>query len=117
MKLLYDPVFLEHNTGMHPENHKRLEAFGELPVTLAPNGEEFLTLIHHPEYIEKVKRACEGGIHLDQDTATSPGSFEAALRAVGATIQAAEQGDFALVRPPVTTPIPIGPAAFACSTT
>ena len=100
MKLLYDPVFLEHNTGMHPENHKRLEAFGELPITPAPSGEEYLTLIHRPEYIEKVKRACEGGLHLDQDTATSPGSFEAALRAVGATIQAAEQGDFVLARPP-----------------
>lgn len=100
MKLLYDPVFLEHDTGMHPENHKRLEVFSNLPVTPAPNGESYLPLIHTPEYIDKVKRACEYGIHLDPDTATSPRSYEAAIRAVGATIQAAQQGDFALVRPP-----------------
>lgn len=100
MKLLYDPVFLEHDTGMHPENHKRLEAFDTVPVTPAPNGESYLPLIHTPAYIEKVKKACEFGIHLDADTATSPGSYEAAIRAVGATIMASEQGDFALVRPP-----------------
>ncbi len=100
MKLLFDPVFLEHDTGMHPENHKRLDSLGPLPVTPAPNGESYLTLIHTPQYIEKVKRACEYGIHLDADTATSPHSYEAAIRAVGATIMAAEQGDFALVRPP-----------------
>lgn len=100
MKLLYDPVFLEHDTGMHPENPKRLEPFENLPTTPAPNGERYLTLIHSPAYIDKVRHACEFGIHLDADTATSPGSFEAAIRAVGATIQASEQGDFALVRPP-----------------
>ena len=100
MELIYDPVFLEHNTGMHPENQKRLEAFENLPVTPAPNGEPYLPLIHNPQYIEKVKRACEFGMHLDADTATSPGSYEAAIRAVGATILAAERGDFALVRPP-----------------
>jgi len=100
MKLLFDPVFLEHDTGMHPENSKRLDAFGKLPVTPAPNGEAFLPLIHAPKYIDKVKRACEYSLHLDADTATSPGSYEAAIHAVGTTIQAAEQGDFALVRPP-----------------
>ena len=100
MKLLYDPVFLEHNTGMHPENRKRLEAFDDLPITPAPNGEEYLELIHTKEYIEKVKQSCAHGLHLDNDTATSVGSYEAAIRAVGATIQAVENGDFALARPP-----------------
>lgn len=100
MKLLYDPISLEHDTGMHPENHKRLEAFGGLTVTPSPNGEAYLPLIHTPQYIDKVKKACEYGLHLDADTATSPHSYEAAIRAVGATILAADQGDFALVRPP-----------------
>ena len=100
MNLLFDPVFLEHDTGMHPENRKRLESLGNLAVTPAPDGESYLRLIHTDEYIDKVKRACEYSMHLDSDTATSPRSYEAAIRAVGATIQAAEKGDFALVRPP-----------------
>jgi acetoin utilization deacetylase AcuC-like enzyme len=100
MKLIYDPVFLEHDTGMHPENRKRIEAFAKIPPIQAPNGEQYLELIHTPGYIENVKRACAAGLHLDPDTMTSPGSYEAAIRAVGATIMAAEQGDFALARPP-----------------
>ncbi len=100
MDLIYHPVFLDHDTGMHPENHKRLEAFSELPRAELINGVEYLTLVHTPDYIDKVRHACHVGAHLDQDTMTSPGSFDAACYAVGATIKAAERGDFALVRPP-----------------
>lgn len=100
MKLLFNRVFLEHETGMHPENHKRLEKFTHLPDDTFPDGTPFLSLIHTPEYIERVKETCERGDHLDPDTKTSPGSFRAALQAVGATIKASEDGDFALARPP-----------------
>ena len=100
MRLIYHPVFLEHDTGMHPENKKRLEAFGELHEIEIPSGEEFLPLIHTEAYIEQVRNACVRGGHLDPDTVTSPGSYRAACYAVGATIAAARAGDFALVRPP-----------------
>lgn len=100
MELLFHPVSMEHDTGLHPENHKRLEVFEHLPQTEFIDGESFLTLVHTPAYIEQVRQASLVGGHLDQDTIASPGSFRAACYAVGATIQAAERGDFALVRPP-----------------
>lgn len=100
MKLLYNPVFLKHQTGMHPENGKRLEAFDNLTQAHIPDGTEFLTLIHTEEYIEHVRESCLSSINLDRDTVTSAGSLQAAVHAVGATILASETGDFALARPP-----------------
>lgn len=101
MKFIYNPIFLEHDTGMHPENKKRLSSLGDLPVSELINGEKYLELVHTPEYIETVKQACEKGIvHLDGDTMVSKNSYKAAIYAVGATIMAAETGDFALTRPP-----------------
>lgn len=101
MKLFYNPVFLEHDTGMHPENKKRLTSLGDLPITKLESGEKYLKLVHSPEYIEKVKRVSEsGGGHIDAETVVSSGSYNAAIYAVGATIMASETGDFALTRPP-----------------
>lgn len=100
MKLIHHPVFLDHDTGMHPENRKRLEAFDDLPTTEVPDGTAFLQLVHTPQHIENVKLACANSAHIDPDTVASPGSYEAAIRAVGATVLASETGDFALVRPP-----------------
>ncbi len=101
MKLIYNPVFLEHDTGMHPENKKRLTSLGELPTTKLESGEKYLELVHDSEYIQNIKRISEdGGGHVDADTIVSPGSYKAAIYAVGATIMASESGDFALTRPP-----------------
>ncbi|MCF8248236.1 MAG: histone deacetylase [Saprospiraceae bacterium] len=101
MKLIYNPVFLKHDTGMHPENAKRLDAFQDLPTTEVPDSSQWLDLVHTAQHIEKVRTAgAAHTTHLDPDTIVSPGSYEAAVRAVGATILASEQGDFALVRPP-----------------
>jgi acetoin utilization deacetylase AcuC-like enzyme len=100
MELLFNRIFLNHDTGMHPENRKRLEHFEQTEETEVPDGSPYLELIHTKEYIDKVKMACRQSAHLDADTVTSPGSFEAACKAVGATIMASEQNDFALVRPP-----------------
>ena len=100
MELIYNSVFLEHDTGMHPENRKRLESLGKLPETRVENGEKYLTLVHSQDYIDRVKQACARGEHLDADTATSPGSYNAAVHAAGATVMASQTGGFALVRPP-----------------
>jgi len=101
MKLIYNPVFLKHDTGMHPENKKRLSSLGELPITEIENGEEYLELVHTPGYIKRIKdmAAAKGG-YADVDTMVSEGSYEAAIHAVGATIMASKSGDFALTRPP-----------------
>ena len=100
MDIIYNDVFLQHDTGMHPENKKRLEAFNEIPQTEIPHSEDYLEIVHTKEYIQRVKDSCNPGGHLDQDTVVSPRSFEAAVKAVNATVMASENGDFALVRPP-----------------
>lgn len=100
MKFLYHPVFLEHETGMHPENARRLEAFGNLPATNIPDGTPWLKLVHTFGHIENVKKAASQSIPLDADTMTSTGSYDAAVLAAGAAVLASEQNDFALVRPP-----------------
>jgi len=100
MDLIYSKAFLGHDTGMHPENRKRLEAFGQLPESEIESGEQYLGLYHTKEYIEKVRVGCREGCALDQDTVCSKGSFQAAVMAVGATIKASETGGFALARPP-----------------
>ncbi len=101
MQFLYNPLVLAHNTGTHPENRRRLEAFGDITPTAQPlDGEPFLSLVHPPAYIDMVRQHCAQSLPLDGDTLVTPTSFAAAAAAVGMTIQAMEQGGFALVRPP-----------------
>ena len=54
---------------------------------------------HSPEYVELV-RSIDAPTWLDADTICSETSYEAALLAAGAAIEAAHVGAFALVRPP-----------------
>jgi acetoin utilization deacetylase AcuC-like enzyme len=117
--LVYDPIYLEHDTGDHVENSRRLvEALSYLKETgikekLAclpprPASLKELEMIHTPEYISYVKsKAVKGGGWLDPDTVMSPKSYEAALYATGgvlAAVEAVMKGEvdnaFALVRPP-----------------
>lgn len=100
MRLIFNKIFLEHDTGFHPENKDRLKLFLDTPETQIENGEKFLRLAHTEEYINRVKAVCEKGEMLDYDTPTSPRSYEVACYAVGAVILACENKGFALVRPP-----------------
>jgi len=116
---VYDPIYLEHDTGEHPENGARLVAIMDhlrdsgLLTRMTPLAAERAALvdlqrIHQPALIERIRRvAASGGGNLDLDTAVSARSFEAALFAAGGTIAAARavlagqvQRAFALVRPP-----------------
>lgn len=99
MRPIYNKIFLEHDTGMHPENKKRLEVL-RLKSSKVLNGEKYLGLIHSKDYIKRVKKDSKVSCALDFDTITSKKSYEAAIYAVGATIQASMSGDFAIVRPP-----------------
>ncbi len=100
MNFIYNSIFLEHDTGIHPESASRLEYLKNTGETEVMNGEQYLELAHPKAYIDFVKRAALKSAALDQDTKTCPRSYEVACRAVGATVQAAGRGDFALVRPP-----------------
>ena len=62
------------------------EKFQSLARVEAPRGPvEIITLCHPMEYVEAIRDAspAEGLVRLDADTSMSPGSYEAALRAVG----------------------------------
>ncbi len=85
---------------MHPENRNRLDSLGHLKEREIIDATDHLTLVHSTDYVRRVQDACQKGAHLDPDTMTSLGSYRPALDAVGATIMAAEEGGFALVRPP-----------------
>jgi len=117
--LVYDPIYLGHDTGDHVENGRRLERTIELLetsnlrqqlVSIAPEPAslEDLLRVHSAQHVARVDRsASEGGGWLDGDTMTSPGSYEAAIYAAGGVARATEEvikGDvesaFALVRPP-----------------
>jgi acetoin utilization deacetylase AcuC-like enzyme len=117
--LVYDSIYLEHDTGDHVENSQRLvatmsyleETGTKEKLTLLsprPASMEELELVHTPEYISYVKNKVEkGGDWLDPDTITCPRSYEVALYAGGGLLTAVEavmKGEvdnaFALVRPP-----------------
>lgn len=118
--LLHHPAFLEHLTPVgHPERPDRLRAlhaaldhadFAALQREEAPLADaEAATTVHDPAYVTAIRQAIpkEGFTRIDADTTASPGSWEAALRAVGAGIRgvdavvAAEVANaFGAVRPP-----------------
>lgn len=99
MKLIYNKIFLSHYTGDHPENKKRLKAFGDLPETEIENGEKYLNLVHSKKYIEYIKEICQKEKTLNSDIVVSKKSYQVACFAVGASVMASNQNDFALVRP------------------
>lgn len=120
MKLFYyDPIFLEHDTGFHPEHSRRIETIiahlrqvvpGLDPTALSwePASRQVLEAVHDRAYVDSLERACaEGGRRLDPDTVVSPKSFSAALLASGAVVDAVDRvlagvapTAFCLVRPP-----------------
>jgi acetoin utilization deacetylase AcuC-like enzyme len=105
--VFFDPVFLKHDTGYHPENMGRLRLLldylkeSKSGIIKPSSGEAHLLIAHAPEYIERVRRMSqEGGGFLDLDTPVSRDTYEAAVKAVGASVDASKKGGFALVRPP-----------------
>ncbi|MBU0627740.1 MAG: histone deacetylase family protein, partial [Nanoarchaeota archaeon] len=100
MNLIYNKIFLEHETGIHPESARRFEYLKNLKETEVDNGEKYLELVHPKKYIDFVRESCKKSLDLDPDTKTCPKTFEVACKAVGAAIHASKNNDFALVRPP-----------------
>jgi acetoin utilization deacetylase AcuC-like enzyme len=95
------PLSFEHETGAHPENARRISAIEAelderdwlgLHVEEAPAAtREQLERIHPAAHIDGIERlSASGGGMIDFDTIASPRSFEAALRAAGGAVAAAE---------------------------
>jgi acetoin utilization deacetylase AcuC-like enzyme len=118
--LLHHAAFLEHLTPVgHPERPDRLRAlhaaldnveFAALKRVEAPIAEpEKAALCHSERYVEAIRHAIpkEGLVRIDLDTTASPGSWEAAMRAIGAALYAVDavakgeaKNAFCAVRPP-----------------
>ena len=118
--LITHPACLDHLTPLgHPERPDRLRAieraleaekFQTLARSQAPLAAlETIALCHPIDYITDVREAAprEGLIHLDADTAMSPGTFEASLRAAGGAVHAVDEvltkkaaNAFVATRPP-----------------
>lgn len=122
VKTLYysHPDFLLHDTGPgHPESADRLRAiekalsgpeYAGLIRKSPPMGtEEQIRLIHSQHHFDAIVNATpdKGLWHIDSDTVLSPGSKNAAFRAVGAVCDAVDRilgnkadNAFCAVRPP-----------------
>ncbi|WP_333793916.1 histone deacetylase family protein [Hyphomicrobium sp.] len=124
--LITHPDFLDHDTGFsHPERPDRMraidkvlghESYNALERAEAPlreDVEEAILLVHPSHHLDRIKNTGEsakkrnGGLHLDTDTLMSAGSMEAALRAVGAGLDAVDAvmegraaNAFCQIRPP-----------------
>ena len=114
------PLFLEHDTGSHPENAERLIAIRnrleserilenlELrPGRQATSGE--IAMLHSEALFDEVRQASEEGMRTlnSPDCIVSEKTFSAALQAVGSVLEAVEEvseqrldNAFCAVRPP-----------------
>ncbi len=100
MDVISHPSFATlHPTGGHPESGARLEVLHERFgfVECRPAGEEDVLRCHTPALVERV-RAAPGW--FDADTVCTETTYDAALLAAGASIEAVRRSGFALARPP-----------------
>lgn len=117
--IYYNPRVLQHQTGDHPEHAGRLRAVAEhfdsqdiwqnsrveqWPAAKLPD----VAAVHDGNYLAQIEQlARQGGGRVDADTVMSPESFDVALLAAGAAVDAvgrvlsgtADQA-LCLVRPP-----------------
>jgi len=116
--IVYDEAFLSHDTGpWHPETPERLNVIMETAYsvnieyeTIKPReaSADELMLVHDPTYVEAILNLDpRGTVMLDPDTAFSPGTKTAALKAVGAVLESVDKilegkidRSFCAIRPP-----------------
>ena len=95
--LFRHPSSLEHDTGAHPENARRIVAIERAlserdwlawDVRESPAAtREQIERVHPPHHVDRIESLCRrGGGMIDMDTLVSPGSFEAALHAAGGAV-------------------------------
>jgi acetoin utilization deacetylase AcuC-like enzyme len=117
MLLISSPRFEEHTTPPgHPERPERADVFNRVATAWRDLGgrvvepraatREELLRVHDADYLDAMEELRGRAAMLDDDTFTSPESYDVALLAAGAAVQAAEHAmttrrtAFALVRPP-----------------
>jgi acetoin utilization deacetylase AcuC-like enzyme len=117
MLLISSPRFQEHTTPPgHPERPERAEVLDQVAAAWRDRGVRVvaprpatraeLMRVHDAAHVDAMEATSGQAVMLDADTFTSPESYEIALLAAGAAVQAAEHAldtretAFALVRPP-----------------
>lgn len=118
--LICDARFMNHHTGICPENPERYQAIlsalqndTELWKSVSHKKPRLATIpdllrCHEQQLIMQVKALCEqGGGNLDEDTIVSPESYQIALLSAGAALTSIDnvfthqaRNAFSLARPP-----------------
>lgn len=124
--LVTHPSFAQHDTGIgHPERPDRMRAIDKvlghesyaalkrMQAPLRDDIESMILLAHPKHHFDRMRHAAEMAmgesrlVRIDGDTVMSPNSWEAALRSVGAGLEAVDEvmagratNAFAQVRPP-----------------
>jgi acetoin utilization deacetylase AcuC-like enzyme len=116
--LLTDPLFLKHEPGQgHPESPARLRSIlsvlARTPIVGTQEGqprpatEAELASVHTPALRTHLQGLAGKRAEIDPDTQASPDTYDAAVLAAGAAVQAVDEvmagrarNAFALVRPP-----------------
>jgi acetoin utilization deacetylase AcuC-like enzyme len=116
--LISSPRFAEHQTPPgHPERPERAQVMDAVAARWRSQGGEVvapreatheqLERVHDPHYVRRISELRDRAVALDPDTYTSPESYEVALLAAGAAVDAVERAmsgshtyTLALVRPP-----------------
>jgi len=116
VKIITDATCTSYHTPGHPERPERAEVFDQVAsawrdkggtvIEPRPATREELLRVHDATHVDAIESTSGRAVMLDEDTFTSPESYEVALLAAGAAVQAAEyaldtkETAFALVRPP-----------------
>jgi len=116
--LVHSERFAEHQTPPgHPERPERAEVMDVIAARWRGRGTEIvapraatheqLARVHDPDYLVRIAETAGRAVALDPDTYTSPESYEIALLAAGASVDAVERvlggshrAAMAFVRPP-----------------
>jgi acetoin utilization deacetylase AcuC-like enzyme len=116
--LISSPRFAEHQTPPgHPERPERAQVMDAVAARWRARGGEVvapreatheqLQRVHDPHYVRRISELRDRAVALDPDTYTSPESYEIALFAAGAAVDAVERTmsgthayTLAMVRPP-----------------
>lgn len=115
----YNPTFLSHETGQHPESPQRLKTVIQqlqehgmlsqcVQKSCPPLESPDVHTVHTPEHWQQIESLAEqGGGMVDADTIVSTASPAAALAAAGAAVDAVNEvvaentsRAFCLIRPP-----------------
>lgn len=117
MLVISSPRFAEHTPPPgHPERPERADVFDRIATSVTHNGGRVvlpraaeraeLARVHGAAYLDRLAKAAGTATMFDADTFTSPESYDIALLAAGAAIDAArwavahDEPAIALVRPP-----------------